>query len=724
MKFPASAVSLAVCAGLALLVCRGLPAQEAKPDRQARIAELIARLADESFAVREAASKALHDLGSAARPALEQALRSPDAETASRAKAILGSLPKLTHRVLDGTGQPIPRATAALEYVGQPLPAVGGPPIGKIREAITLAADEEGWISVPPVVEAVASTASARIEHPEYGIAGVQVDLTGKDSSLRLPLVSKSSAAYARALRGQVVTPDGKPVAEAVVKCTEVRTPGQGLIEQAIPSGDVITDASGRFVCYLPASDRRKDERGELIPLNSRYRVSILTPGDDALFPYGGWHGNVQEERIELALPTRFHRFRFAAAGGGWIDDPKLLSQVRVQHDRRQNGDRVLTELSARFITAGGKLPEGTYVAQLFTNAGRIEYPPLVVTHDSPEQLDFTLPPEITYRGRLVHGISGKPIAEGMIIAYASTSRNNLALLSEGDWKMLEETPSHPAIDHPAIKRLGECYGVQAFVRSESDGRFAITRRSDQAFYGLIGFDRHSIPFTVRVGALKPDASQTIDVGDIPLYPAAKLLVRPVHDGQHLAVMPVWQPGADEQPEWFGKFQSETRRSDRDFEYVHWLALNELQPVYVPAGIKLAVRFETPYDDKWGPALVEAAQLDPAATKDIGDLHFTPALEGSVRVVTERGEPVEGVPVRRKYADEDSWSVAHNTDAQGRAQFYLRPNSKGQFRVSDLPAGAGMAPNLATDFAVEEALPAAGFTITISDAQVKLLRGK
>jgi hypothetical protein len=348
------------------------------------------------------------------------------------------------------------------------------------------------------------------------------------------------------------------------------------------------------------------------------------------------------------------------------------------------------------------------------------------VTDDSPEELTFRLPHAVTYRGQVTGGITGEPVAGAIVVGWNSTSRNNLALLTADDWQMLQETPSNPPADHPAITRLREFYGVQALVRTNRDGRFEIVKQPDQEFYGLLAFDKDAVPFKVTVGALKPDAKHQIDVGEFPLFPAAKIVVRPVFDGQHLAVCPGWLPADSGQPEWFEKFKVIGRDYQRDFEYVHWLTLNEPQPVYVPAGLRLRVRFDTPYDDKWDAAVVADVNLEPRATKEIGDLHFPANVPVKVRVVDPQGKPIEGVPVRQKDVDDNAWSVAHNTDKEGLAQFYAPQKTESEFWVSDIPGTmeARVAPNLFVKLKVGDAPPAEPATITLTDAQAELLVGK
>jgi hypothetical protein len=266
---------------------------------------------------------------------------------------------------------------------------------------------------------------------------------------------------------------------------------------------------------------------------------------------------------------------------------------------------------------------------------------------------------------------------------------------------------------------------VQGLVRTDRDGRFEIVRQPDQEFYGIMAFDEHAIPFKVPVGGLKPDGNHSIDVGEFPVFPAAKILVRPVFEGDRLAISPQWVPAESGQPDWFARFQAAGKSYTREFEYVHWLAINEQQPVFVPAGIRLSVRFESPYNDQWAPTAVHDLLLEQREVKDAGDLHFAACLPAEARVVDKNGKPVEGIPVRRMHRGENAWSVAHNTDGQGLAHFHVQPNSAGQFWASDLPGTeeARMAANLKAEFKVENDPPQSPIVITVTDEQIKRFRG-
>ena len=95
--------------------------------------------------------------------------------------------------------------------------------------------------------------------------------------------IDPASPQWARALKGIVVGPDGKPVTGAMVKCLNVRTPGEGLISSV--GQPEKTDAQGRFAIYPMDAEQvpfngpivdgdivpgRPRERGDLVPLNSK----------------------------------------------------------------------------------------------------------------------------------------------------------------------------------------------------------------------------------------------------------------------------------------------------------------------------------------------------------------------------------------------------------------------------------------------------------------------
>jgi hypothetical protein len=494
-------------------------------------------------------------------------------------------------------------------------------------------------------------------------------------------------------------------------------------VNPSFPHGDALTDHDGRFSYYLP-NENTDRERGELIPINSRYHLTIHVPHDESMFPAVGMYSNLQENSITLRHAARFHAFHFQAAAGGWIEDPEQLQRITVIFEGDPPDADARVPLGPSAVTAGRLLIPGKYSAVGHLNGTEFAFEPIVVTRDSPAHLEFRLPKSVVFRGRVVHGVTGEPLAAAFVIGWSSTSRQNLALLSPDDWHGLRKVKSDPSPGDPALEVLKEHYGVEGLVRTDDDGRFEITQAADEEFYGLMAFDEDFVPFKVRNFSLDKNGEGSVEAGDFPLFPAAKVVVRPVHEGGHLSVAPKWLLEGEGQPAWFDRFKAATDGQNRELEYVHWLRLNEPQPIYVPAEVRLSLVFETPYNDEWAPARIdEPLQLAPREVHQIGVVRFAAGLHAIVRVVDESGRPVEGAPVRRKYDDGDAWCVAHNTDASGLAYFHVNPRSQGQFRVSDIPGPreVAMAENLFARFEIADAPPERPFEIAITDEQKRVL---
>ncbi len=690
------------------------PTSREREERIARIDALVAQLGGSRFADREDAQRELAELGGLARSALERAAKGDDAEVVHRARRLLSVLPALTHTVVDAFGAPIPWALVTVKIVRPEGSALN------VERTLQGESDDQGRIGVPQFPSSD-HRAIVELTHPDYGGGRYEVTTFTRETELRFPLVRADTEARARAVEGIVVDEAGQPIAGANVRGQNVRTPGQGLVNGSGNYGEALTDAAGRFVFYLPNEDRR-GERGELIPVNSTYQLTISVAGDESFFPLAESYSNLATNTITLHRATQFHRFRFEAAGGGWINDPKLLPYLSIQYDGDPANNQPRVTLDRTAVTEGRLLLPGVYIGEGFFNGSQVKYEPIVVTADSPQVLDFKLPPPKVFRGRVLHGVTGQPLAGALVMGYSSVSRNNLALLPPEAWRELQAAVDRGVFDSQTAALMRPFYGMQGLVRAGEDGRFEISQDPDREFYGLIAMDENFVPFKVRIFSLKTDEDGPIAAGDFFLFPAAKVVVRPVFAGDRLPVAPKWLLEETGQPDWFGRYQAATDGQNREFEYVHWLEINDSQPLFVPAGVRLRLMLESPYDDAWAPAVIEPPlQLEPGQTREIGDVHFAAALPAVVRVVDQAGRPLEGIPVRRRSGN--IGSVAHNTDAAGEASFFVNPQSRGQFYVSNLPGPRerSTAANLFAPFEIDQEAPSEPFVITLTEEQQRLL---
>ena len=555
------------------------------------------------------------------------------------------------------------------------------------------------------------------------------------------PAIPVDSPEYSRALKGRVVGPDGTPIRGAEVKCRHVRTPGEGLID-ATANASVVTDDKGQFVLYPidTAADRggfrfldlnaepKIRERGELIPLNSKFSIDVEVPGDPSYFPFHGDPANTDFVIVRLQHPERDRTFKYEAPGGVFLGKDKLES-LSLHYIRDSRSERF--SLPPRYRT-GGKLAPGTYTAQL----DRIEFQPVVVTADGPAELIFRLPPPVTYAGRVVDGATGRPLARAFVIGMNGTGQYALSRLNADQWKQLETLPGNLRKDDPALTPVREMYTFDLVTRTDADGRFELLQPPAMGqTYGLVFFAQDRLPLLHRLYDAKvgPDGRATI--ADVPLFPAARVTVRPIWKPEREglpssppSVMPVWEPNTDlkVQPPWFAAFRAAANGGQRQFAHDAYLQANQKQPIYVPAGVTLTLRLESPYHDQSSPRdIADVLKLDPGQEKDLGDVEFEPNLKTRIRVTDETGRLLEGVPVRWIDERHGVWTVVHNTDAKGEAEFFVRPHAIGRFGVIDLPGmNQGNLPgNLVIPFRAGDKAPDQPLPMRMTGQQVEVLRG-
>ncbi|MEM7394708.1 MAG: hypothetical protein AAF492_20435, partial [Verrucomicrobiota bacterium] len=343
------------------------------------------------------------------------------------------------------------------------------------------------------------------------------------------------------------------------------------------------------------------------------------------------------------------------------------------------------TVLTPSYIVRGGKLVEGSYWARYRA----LDYLSVTVQPGSPETLIFRLPPQLIYRGKVVDGPSGEPIAGGFVIAMSSVGRNNLALLNDTDWEQLATLPSGTSPDDAGLKQLRTFYGFKAFARTETDGTYELRPTPGEKIYSIIAFAQNRLPFKQRVISMKADETHQLNLEPMPLYPAAKAIVTPEHPADTPSVGHEWVVKPGPKPAWAKSLETFFDDSNRGFERLHWLSKNQAQPLYLPAEVPIAFRFHLPYDPQWTVDIPEKTLLlETGETGQLGPLRFIPSLEVPVRVVDQQERPVEGIPVRYQDGRSKAWRVAHNTDEKGEARFYVSPGHGGLFAVIDFPRDA------------------------------------
>jgi len=536
--------------------------------------------------------------------------------------------------------------------------------------------DERGSLPVPRAIGSL-NWFDFFISHPDYGTAMVSKTLREEMTTILLPLVHRGSVASERAVWGTIVDPQGNPVAGATIGCGSVRTLGEGLINPISRRCKAVSDANGFFTFYMP-NVRRRDERGLLIPPKSTYYVRIEAPEDLALVPYVGRIMNGQETLVTMERSDYFRTFVFEDDSGP-ITDLERLKAIHIIIERK--GEERL-RFTYNDWKDGGRFPLGTYQAASYAAREEVEFEPLEVTEDSPEQLIFRLSESIFYHGRVIHGLTDEPMEGVFVIAMYNSEWGNFSRITAEQWELLHELPADPCISDEALEPVKEIYGFSRVARTDANGRFGISVGPLDGLYGFVFFEQDYLGIMHQKYALEPDENRQAEVPVIKLYPAAKVTIEPRVEGKRISILPRWVIDREDNPAWVKGFLATDDRSERSFTYDRWLKQNEAQTFYVPAGLNLRIKLDAPYDRQWCPIEIdETINLQQGETYDLGRHTFEMGLKVSVKVVNSTGESIEGVPVRQRVG-EGAWSVPYNSDEKGVCRFNVCSYTQGEFGVT------------------------------------------
>jgi hypothetical protein len=222
------------------------------------------------------------------------------------------------------------------------------------------------------------------------------------------------------------------------------------------------------------------------------------------------------------------------------------------------------------------------------------------------------------------------------------------------------------------------------------------------------------------------DANGNVNIGAMPLFPAAKVAVEVNMPAERARIVPQWIIEPNECPEWVRRpepptlsqitlpqeptaleselefdFKDDPNRVrtlmefDRgrwsDFVYNQGIPLRKKKIVHVPAGVrlKLQVRPLTDNEYAWVPyTYPQTIFLRQGETLDLGPCEIRKTIHIFVKVVDIQGKPVEGIPIEHPLAEQTEQTERHNTDAQGKVRFSVYPHYKGHFTISCETHGA------------------------------------
>ncbi len=600
----------------------------------------------------------------------------------------------------DALGEPIPNATVEIFDAR-------GWKVGRSEPFAKVQLDEKGRLK-PPQSNVVLEMCYFVLSHPDYGIALIDPTWRGRSGRLletcTAPLVRAGVKADERTIWGAVVDSNDTPVANALIECRMVGTPGGGSIRTPYYNKyRTITDTQGSFAMYLPI-EKDSDKHGNLVPLASKYFVRIEAPKALDLQRYMG-EINSGEETIITMFPVGyggyFHTFAFEDEFGP-ITDPNQLWKIELTI--RQ--DRSLRSFGHDRWKDGGKFPLGTYIARIAEEES-LTFEPIQVTEDSPDLLVFIAKAEdrIVYKGRVIHGLTGEPIPGAIVMKRPSLSD---AITSDLEVEQLEAICSiDPELDPDDLifELLKENFKSTMMTRTDSNGDFQIAlpiaedRRSgpliaiQKDYLGAQQQLKYMVPIdinsseSVRFKEFESDENGYIKLPPMKLFPAGMVIIEPnIPDYDPMEKYEIkfhWRPSPEDKTPWLKNFRTTPRESrGGSIFYKKKLRPNYIQSVYIVAGVELTIKIYWRREPQWGPVVIPGVKLRQGEILDLGRIDFIPTFKIAVKVIDSSSEPVEGVAVG--CLDEYGLLLGQTaiTNENGIVMLYVPPHSKGRFTVS------------------------------------------
>jgi len=576
----------------------------------------------------------------------------------------------------DALGKPIPQATVQIFLSDNRNPAKAS-----IRNVLL---KDKGRMAMPTLTGSLNRLALI-ISHPDYGIAFVEEVCPWSRKTYLLPLSKTGTEADERSIRGVVVDLQGNPVEGALVGGCMAYTPGRGKIHSVSHSNMVLTDEQGRFAMHLPV--KKTEEGRTTIPPICDYDVSVRAPKGLGLTSYSGRVPNGQETTIVLQKrPEKYFRTFAFESENGIVTDSNQLKEIIIIAGTGHGGPTYEYDSWKDGLT----LPLGTYRAAIRTTGPeKHELDRIGLTAESPQELIFYIGNKINYAGRVVEGLTGRPVAGAFIIATGWFTKDFSAITPE-QWQLLRELPANPSGDELALEPVRKICNFEKIIRSESDGTFYLSFGPSDNFYQLIVFEQDCLHVAHRRDRFEPDEYNYVQLPESRLYPAARLTIEPNVEPENRKgrLIAWWYINEDNNPPWAKDIIAyhKTRKASFTHLLKRDLGFNKPQIIQVPAGVNMQIRLEYIGRGKgkkwWCPVFTETFNASQGETVDLGrHSPFAQEMPIYVEVVDSGGEPLEGVGIKHLDMSGSYFGQTHITDANGIAEFAVPPYYKGEFCV-------------------------------------------
>ncbi len=608
----------------------------------------------------------------------------------------------------DALGNPMPNATVEV------FQDVGWRKESRCMETATL--DEMGRLK-PPRLDPRLEYSCFIVSHPDYGTALVEprrfVRTEGPLAGCTVPLGRMGTDADQRSIWGRVEDANGTGVSQAIIRCRSLDIPGGGHISLLSPRESLrsITDANGLFALLATWGANGSSRPA---PHGAKYAIEITAPKELGLQAYEGSLQAGQETIITLqpADPNYLPALIFYDELGP-VTEPEMLGPIRITvkkpdgsiwspptYDHWQN-------LIRRFVP-------GRYYAEVDWNGKHYVFEPVDLTEQRPDTVVFKpqkiiSPTDILFRGQIVHGITGQPIAGAIVLTPPS---RDMAQQRDPEAEELQDVvPLYPEVctDEAKLALLTEIFDAAAskFAETDENGLYqiALAAPSISTTAELVAINRDFLGARQQLSFLAinsqaeahlasrlefaPDQTGCVQVPPMKLFPAATIIVEP---NVPVATDPLkpkvrlrldWFNFPGDRPEWFDTMGDYTYPKKNQGAYLFYkihLRPNRANTVYVAAGLEMNIEIRLLERPESAPIIIPGVKLEQGQIADLGKWEFGPTIEVAVRVVDPRGKPVEGVNVRQTKAGM-YWGQQKITNHQGLATFRAPLYSEGDFVV-------------------------------------------
>jgi hypothetical protein len=463
-----------------------------------------------------------------------------------------------------------------------------------------------------------------------------------------------------------------------------------------------VTDANGEYeVVFLPGSSRSLSAFVAMQPgyaLSSTSIPNYINPDED---------GIIQVPTLRLsppatAAPSYFPTFVFEDENGP-VTDPNKLKSVRLEINH-VGGRWQLSPLD--YIQERRTFTAGTYRATATWQGKYYVFESVDLSEDRPETVVFKpreiLTADITYQGQVVHGITGRPISQALVMNREDGMGFDASGLTAEQWKAIKAMgpdldPANPVLA-PLMQAIADSHGMPAprCALTDAQGRFRIAVNREHTNFGRLAILDKDFLCTEQqlVKRMRPtgdpeqptapamlgaEVNGRVTLPPIKLFPAGTVLLEPVppenaySDFQKPRLTLFVVTAKDDPTPWRSDLwaspvdnagASVSRRKD--------LRPNVPQSLYVPANVSMALLLYDPTASRYAPLVIPDVAVKQGQVLDLG-------LTATIKVVDSAGNPVEAL---RLYCMDDRYGhcgVTAPTNRYGTAEARVVLSTKGKF---------------------------------------------